>query len=87
MTGKLKIDIKRVIKYAWITTNSSLLLLVIGSYVLYPDYPLGKNDAALVLMLLSFPSSILTVLLTANFMVRSQDPKGTGDYYSPPHKS
>jgi len=68
MTGKKKIDIKRAIKYTWIATNISLIQLGLGSYVLYPDYPFANNDAALYLMLLSFPSSIPTVMLTSSFI-------------------
>lgn len=66
MTGKLKIDFKRALKYSWIATNISLLQLGIGSYALYPDYAFTNNDAVLYLVLLSFPSSIPAVVLTAS---------------------
>jgi hypothetical protein len=68
MTGKPKIDIKRALKYSWIATSISLLQLGLGSVVLYPDYALRNNDAVLYLVLLSFPSSIPSVLLAAPFV-------------------
>jgi hypothetical protein len=68
MTGKLKVDLKEAIKYSWIATNISLLQLGLVSYVLYPDYPFTNNDAAEYVTLLSFPSSIPTVVLTASII-------------------
>lgn len=68
MTGKLKVDLKEAIKYSWIATNISLLQLGLVSYVLYPDYPFTNNDAAQYVTLLSFPSSIPTVVLTASII-------------------
>lgn len=68
MTGKPKIDMKRVFKYSWILANVSLLQLGLGSYVLYPDYTFTSHDAVLYLILLSFPSSIPTVILTASYI-------------------
>lgn len=68
MTGKLRIDWKRAVKYSWIAVCISLLQLGLGSYVLYPNYSLTNNDALLYLMLLSFPSSFPTVVLTVSFI-------------------
>ena len=66
MTGKLKIDMKRAMKYAWIATNTSLGLALV---VLYPDYSSTNNEAiVLVTLLLSFPSSIPAALLAAYFL-------------------
>lgn len=66
MTGKLKIDMKRAMKYAWIATNILVLQVGLGTYVLYPDYSFTNNDTVLYLTLLSFPSSIPTAILTAS---------------------
>ena len=33
MTGKLKIDVKRALKYSWIATNISLLELGLGIHL------------------------------------------------------
>jgi hypothetical protein len=74
MTGKLKIDIKRAIKYSWIATNISLLQLSLGSFVLYPDCFLPNNDTALILVLLSFPSSIPAVVLATSFIMDGYPP-------------
>jgi hypothetical protein len=63
MTGKLKIDMKRALKYSWIAANISLLQLGLGSYVLYPDRLYANNDAITAMMFLSFPSSIPTVVV------------------------
>lgn len=68
MTGKLRIDWKRAVKYSWIATSISLIQLGLGSSVLYPNYSFTNIDALLYLMLLSFPSSFLTVALTASFI-------------------
>ena len=68
MSGKLKIDVKRVMKYSWIATNVSLLQLGLGSYVLYSDYFFTNNDALLYLTLLSFPISIPTLFFTVSFI-------------------
>jgi hypothetical protein len=66
MTGKLKLDVKRAIKYSWIATNISLIQLGLASYVLYPDYPFTNNDAVEYVILLSFPGSIPTIIFTAS---------------------
>ena len=68
MTGKLKIDMKRAMKYAWIVTNISLLQLVLGTYLSYPDYSFTNDNSIVYLTLLSFPSSIPAIILAASII-------------------
>ncbi|MCM3903031.1 MAG: hypothetical protein ND866_15090 [Pyrinomonadaceae bacterium] len=68
MAAKLKIDIKRAVKFSWIATNTFLLQLSLGSYLLYPDRAFRNDDTIQYVMLLSFPSSIPTTILTANII-------------------
>ena len=68
MTGKLRIDWKRAVKYTWIAVCISLLETALISCLLDP-YSSHTNDVALLyLVLLSFPSSISAVFLTTSFL-------------------
>src|SRR4030095_12369118 len=68
MTRKLKIDMKRAMKYAWIGTNIWLLELGLGLVVLFRSYSFTSKDTILFLMLLlSFPSSIPAGIFAASF--------------------
>lgn len=59
---------KQAMKYAWIATNFFLLQLVLGTYVLYPDYSFTNNETIVYLILLSFPSSVPAAVLAASFL-------------------
>jgi hypothetical protein len=68
MAAKLKIDIKRAVKYTWVAANISLLQLGLNSYVLYSDRLFTNDDAILYLLILSFPSSIPAAIITESFI-------------------
>jgi hypothetical protein len=68
MAAKLKIDIKRAVKFSWIVTNTFLLQLSLTSYVLFPGRAFSNDDPIQYVILMSFPSSIPTTILTANII-------------------
>ena len=68
MTGKLRIDWKRAVKYSWIAVCFSLLQTALASCLL-DSHSSHTNDLALLyLVLLSFPSSIPAGILTTSFI-------------------